>query len=370
LERVGSARLWLVEGSVPHFREMVELGREIVRALVEVLGPAETVRRFSDPCWLTALACVLGFEWNTSGQTTVTLKALKVGLQDRDIPVRIVGGKGEEMRWVPYEAGRQLRKIGVEDAGELISASRLTCSVDESAIQDSYRIYFHTMIVAEGGTWVVVNQGMNVDDRTARRYHWSSEKGAGVQEPHTSILAERERECVLDLTSPFSSQTRKVMVEILGDTPPSRIKEDLAQVKAILKSQRLLDKDIPPELARSVPSYLAPPTTLDEETLRRVKSVGEFKELLVARGIGPATIRGLAYISCLIYGSKASWRDPVKFAYAHGTKSGRPYYVDRRAMLEHARILRDAVLQARLGDHEKIQAIRRLSALVSDQVPG
>jgi len=274
------------------------------------------------------------------------------------------------MRWVPYEAGRQLRKIGVEDAGELISASRLTCSVDESAIQDSYRIYFHTMIVAEGGTWVVVNQGMNVDDRTARRYHWSSEKGGGVQEPHTSILAERERECVLDLTSALSTQTRKVMVEILGDTPPSRIKEDLAQVKAILKSQRLLDKDIPPELARSVPSYLAPPTTLDEETLRRVKSVGEFKELLVARGIGPATIRGLAYISCLIYGSKASWRDPVKFAYAHGTKSGRPYYVDRRAMLEHARILRDAVLQARLRDHEKIQAIRRLSALVSDQVPG
>jgi hypothetical protein len=39
-------------------------------------------------------------------------------------------------------------------------------------------------------------------------------------------------------------------------------------------------------------------------------------------------------------------------------------------MLEHARILRDAVLQARLGDHEKIQAIRRLSALVSGQVPG
>jgi hypothetical protein len=28
---------------------MVELGREIVRALVEVHGPAETVRRFSDP---------------------------------------------------------------------------------------------------------------------------------------------------------------------------------------------------------------------------------------------------------------------------------------------------------------------------------
>ncbi len=133
MERVGSARLWLVEGSVPHFREMVELGREIVRALVEVHGPAETVRRFSDPYWLTALACVLGFEWNTSGQTTVTLKALKVGLHERDIPVRIVGGKGEEMRWVPYEAGRELRKIGVEDAGELISASRLTCSVDESA---------------------------------------------------------------------------------------------------------------------------------------------------------------------------------------------------------------------------------------------
>ncbi len=39
VRRVGTARLWLVEGPVPHFREMVELGREIVRALVEVRGP-------------------------------------------------------------------------------------------------------------------------------------------------------------------------------------------------------------------------------------------------------------------------------------------------------------------------------------------
>jgi hypothetical protein len=365
LKRVGSAKLWLVEGMVPHFREMVVLGREILRALVDAHGPSATVKRFSSPHWLSALSCVLGFEWDTSGQTTVTLKALKIALRDSEIPVRIIGGKGEEMRWVSYEASRELRRIGVEDTDDLTWASKFSCSVDDSALQDSYRVYFHSMIVDEEGTWAVVNQGMNLEDRTARRYHWSCDRKISIEEPHASIFAEKDQDLVLDLTSPESSTTRKTMIEILGDSPPSRLKEDLAKAKMILRGQGLLDREFPLELAERLPDHLAPPNNFDEETLRRAKGVREFADLLTFRGVGAATIRGLAYISCLIYGSEASWRDPAKFAYAHGTKGGRPYPVDRHAMTENARLLRDAVLSSRLGEPEKIQAIRRLAALTS-----
>ncbi|MEM4152459.1 MAG: DUF763 domain-containing protein, partial [Nitrososphaerota archaeon] len=65
--------------------------------------------------------------------------------------------------------------------------------------------------------------------------------------------------------------------------------------------------------------------------------------LLLCGRVGPSTIRGLAYISELVYGARASWRDPARFAYAFGTKSGHPYPVNRRAMVEAAETLRQAL---------------------------
>ena len=57
-----------------------------------------------------------------------------------------------------------------------------------------------------------------------------------------------------------------------------------------------------------------------------------FEELPNIRGIGPATVRGLALISELIYGEKPSWKDPVKYSFAYGGKDGVPFLVDRKAM--------------------------------------
>jgi hypothetical protein len=366
LKRTGLTNLWLVEGGVPHFPEMVVLGREIVRALVDQLGPENCVKRFADPYWLSSLACVLGFEWDTSGQTTVTLRALKAGLRGTEIPVRILGGKGEEMRAVQFEAASIVREIGVESVGEIRRVSRTTCAIDEAALQDSYSIYFHATIVSEKGSWAVVNQGKNPTDRTARRYHWSSDTGLTVEEPHAEIVGERVEEIVLDMTSRRSLEARRTVVEMLSDTPPSRLNDDLQQAKALLKKQSLLDRELPVQL-ENLPPHLLPPQKLDTETLRRAKNVTGFEELLNTQGVGPATIRGLAYIACLVYGARASWNDPVKYAYAFGTKSGKPYYVDKKAMREAADFLRTAVMRARLGEGEKIMALRRLASLLESE---
>ncbi|MEM4495395.1 MAG: DUF763 domain-containing protein [Candidatus Caldarchaeum sp.] len=362
MKRTGTATLWLTEGSVPHFREMVELGREIMRALCEQVGNEETVRRFADPFWLSSLACALGFEWNTSGQTTVTLKALSHGLVGTDIPVRVLGGKGAEMRSAQLEAGKLLAEIGVREVGEIRRAMRLTTSVDNAALQDSYDIYFHAAIVSESGQWVIINQGMNTDNKTARRYHWSSDRGLGVVEPHTEILSEAVEDVVLDLTSTASAETCQTILEMLEDTPPSRLNQDLAQIKAIARKQHTLTdsfEDLP-----TIPTHLSPPNRFDEETIRRAKNVSSFDELLTTQGVGAATIRGLAYIAALIYGSKVSWRDPVKFSYAFGTKSGKPYPVNKAAMLEAAEFIKQAVMASKMGDETKLMVLRRLNSLL------
>ena len=89
-----------------------------------------------------------------------------------------------------------------------------------------------------------------------------------------------------------------------------------------------------------------------------------YEELLNLRGIGPATVRGLALISQLIYGKPPSWKDPVKYSFAYGGKDGVPHPVDREAMDKSIRILQNAVTNAEIGKKEKLRALDRLRRYV------
>ncbi|MEM5836749.1 MAG: DUF763 domain-containing protein, partial [Candidatus Aenigmatarchaeota archaeon] len=87
-----------------------------------------------------------------------------------------------------------------------------------------------------------------------------------------------------------------------------------------------------------------------------------FEELLQIKGIGPKTIRALALISNLVFGAELSWRDPVKYSFAHGGKDGHPYPIDRKTYDESIRLLQEAIQQAKLNNKEKIEVIKRLNA--------
>lgn len=88
---------------------------------------------------------------------------------------------------------------------------------------------------------------------------------------------------------------------------------------------------------------------------------GSFEKLLGMEGVGPKTIRALALISDLVYGTAPSFRDPVKYSFAHGGKDGYPYPVDRELYDKSIDILRKAVSHAKVGQREKMEAIKRLS---------
>ena len=70
----------------------------------------------------------------------------------------------------------------------LVYASRMSAKVDNTALQDGYQLYHHIFCFTKKGSWTVIQQGMNQDNRYARRYHWMSE---GVEdfvcEPHQAI---------------------------------------------------------------------------------------------------------------------------------------------------------------------------------------
>jgi hypothetical protein len=50
----------------------------------------------------------------------------------------------------------------------------------------------------------------------------------------------------------------------------------------------------------------------------------------------------------------------VRFSFTVGGKDGVPYPVNRKAMDESTDIIRKGVEEAKIGDKEKIQALRRL----------
>ena len=87
----------------------------------------------------------------------------------------------------------------------------------------------------------------------------------------------------------------------------------------------------------------------------------DFEQLLGMIGVGPKTIRALSLIAELVYGAEVSFRDPVRYSFAHGGKDGHPYPVDGKGYDRSIQILEKAIQQAKLGNREKLDAFKRLA---------
>ncbi len=354
--RTGTAHLPLHGGRAPRwlFGRMVSLSREIVRVLVEEYGPGEVLARVSDPHWFQALGCVLGFDWHSSGLTTTTTGALKEAVKGReaDLGLFVAGGKGAASRKTPAEIiAHGERHTIATPADNLVYASKLSAKVDNTAVQDGYQLYHHTFFFAPSGEWAVVQQGMNDANGYARRYHWLS---TGVEdfvnEPHAAICSERRGQLVLNLVAEESEEARRASA-LLAAEPPDKLASELrkAQELELPARHHIIDADLRPEsfertLAKA---YEQPPEN--------------FESLLATPGVGPKTIRALALIADLIYGAKASLRDPATFSFAHGGKDGIPYPVDRATYDHSIEVLREAVNRAKVEDREKLAALKRLA---------
>jgi len=364
MKRVGIAELPLHGGKCPPwlFIRMKQLGRAISEIIVQEYGRKEILRRLADPFFFQALGCVLGYDWHSSGLSTVTMGALKEAIKPEELGIAVCGGKGRVSKRTPNEIQKfaEVFSLSSKKVDELVRASRMAAKVDNACVQDGYQLYHHSFVLSEDGDWVVVQQGMH--DRLARRYHWLSEGVRSfVEEPHSGIAGERKEEMVLDMTARESEEPRKISVDLVRDNP-KRLLPYLREVE-----QRSLDEYL--EKNTQVAKLVMPSshliTKLTERTMLVLQKAYEiqpqnYEELVAIRGIGPKAVRALALVSDLIYGKPPSWKDPQKYSFAHGGKDGIPYPVDRKTYQKTIEILESATQAAKVGQKEKLYAIRRL----------
>ncbi len=351
--RTGVANLPLHGGKAPRwlFERMTRLSREISIAIVSDFGPGEMLRRLSDPFWFQGLGCVLGFDWHSSGVTTTVCGALKEGIKglEKDLGFYVAGGKGKTSRQTPAQIISYSDAIS-RDPVPLVYASRMSAKVDSSAVQDGYQLYHHTFLFTTTGDWAVVQQGMNEKNRCARRYHWLGEDVQDfVCEPHAAICSQGFGG-TLNMVAGESEQAREVSTRVASEQRPEDLVNELNRLRALDMPARhhLVLQDMHPERLRKV--FLS--------TYER-KPEG-FESLLGMEGVGAKTIRALSLISEIIWGVAPSFQDPARYSFAHGGKDGIPYPVDRKTYDRTTEILARAVRQAKLGNREEVEALRRL----------
>ena len=119
---------------------MQKLAKEMVALMVDEYGVDTFLRRVSDPFWFQALGCVLGYDWHSSGVTTVLTGVLKSAINTQELGLTVCGGKGKTSRKTPAEIDLLGDKYGFSSGkiDDLLYASRMSAKVDTSAIQAGY----------------------------------------------------------------------------------------------------------------------------------------------------------------------------------------------------------------------------------------
>jgi hypothetical protein len=88
----------------------------------------------------------------------------------------------------------------------------------------------------------------------------------------------------------------------------------------------------------------------------------DFAELLLVPGVGARTVRALALVAEVLHGAPCRFADPARFSLAHGGKDRHPYAVPIKVYDKTIDVLRSAIAAAKLGNDERLAAIRRLDA--------
>lgn len=328
---------------------MQRLGTAISEAIVLHYGAPELLSRLSDPYWFQALGCVMGMDWHSSGITTSVLGALKRGLNPRahELGIYVCGGRGRSSRRTPDELRRVGWRTGI-DGEQLVRASRLAARVDNNAIDDGFQIYLHSFIVSKRGDWSIVQQGLNDASGYARRYHWHSASVRDfVTEPHSGIVGESVADGdIMNLVDRRARLAQQVMVGIAQEHPERTLQEARRLVMPPHHDVKACNVDL-----KRLGAVLA---------LTYERDLHDFAELLLVEKLGPRTLQSLALIAEVVHGAPARFRDPARFAFAHGGKDGHPFPVPLKTYDESLAVLRRSLDSARLGHTEKLEGFRRL----------
>ena len=330
---------------------MTTLGTAITEAVVHDYGRDAFLSRLSDPFWFQAFGSVMGMDWHSSGITTSVMGALKRGLQDRgrELGLYVCGGRGRHSRRTPDELRAISHRLGL-DGDALVRTSRLTARVDNNAIADGFQIYLHTFVLAADGQWAVVQQGLNDQSGTARRYHWHS---AQVQDftsaPHTAIVGPPAG-VIQNLVDAEAAPAQRAMLQLTTESPDRIVKEIRSWNAPRHHDVRAEDIDL-----KRLGAVLA---------LAHERELSDFASLLLVEQLGPRTLQSLALVAEVIHGTPTRFQDPARFSFAHGGKDGHPFPVPLKTYDETIAVLRHGLDRARVGETDRLDGLKRLDRFV------
>lgn len=373
----GTVNLPLHYGHAPSYliKRMIKLSSAISTIIIEEKGSVEFFKRISDPLWFQAFGCVLGFDWHSSGLTTVVTGVLKQSINSETHGISVSGGKGINAIKPKYEIPKLAENnhtLSTNQINNLIYASKMSAKIDNTAIQDGFSLYHHVIFFDNYGNWTIVQQGLNEKSKMARRYHWISDQLVDyIIEPHKGIIGNEKVPLCLNMTSKDSEENRKTCVDLIKEGSKS-IKSSINKINKKLSFENLdkwIDEPTTPPNCKifvneiqAIENYEMP-LTLNWKTIDELYDITptNYEDLISQKGVGPSLIRALSLISEIIYGNRASWKDPVKYNYAHGGKDGLPYPIARNTYDKSIKYLSEVISGSKIEKKERIASLKRLS---------
>jgi uncharacterized protein len=373
----GTVNLPLHYGHAPSYliKRMIKLSSAISTIIIEEKGSKEFFKRISDPLWFQAFGCVLGFDWHSSGLTTVVTGVLKQSINSETHGISVSGGKGINSIKPKYEIPKLAENnhtLSTSQINNLVYASKMSAKIDSTAIQDGFSLYHHVIFFDNYGNWTIIQQGLNEKTKMARRYHWISDALVDyIIEPHKGIIGNERIPLCLNMVSKDSEENRKTCVDLIKEGPES-IKSSINKINKISSFENLDKWVYEPTSNPNFKIFLKDkeaienyemPQTLNWRTMDELYDITptNYEDLISQKGVGPSLIRALSLISEIIYGNRASWKDPVKFNYAHGGKDGVPYPIARNTYDKSIKYLSEVISGSKIEKKEKISSLKRLS---------
>ena len=347
----GRAPRWL-------FPRMVKLAGLIAGEVIESYGESELIARLADPHWFQALSCAIGYDWHSSGTTTVTMGAIKEAL-NFNYGIFIAGGKGKQGLLTPeqIESGADYLSIGAQ-AEKLKHYSKMLAKIDSALIYDDIGIYHHTIAFSRRLDWAVVQQAMHAKSGNAIRFQACSgnvDMSDITNETNGAVIS-RSIGMTMDMTFADNSQVKDASLKAIEESVPEILR---AAGKPYVLPQR--HEILPTDLPKNGRKLLS-----DLDGMH----MNSYAELLSQKGMGRKTIRSLALISSLIYDKRIAERDPVMYSYNLGGKDGIPYRINLRDYDSVVNEMKGIISGSSIEQTDKRRVLASLSKLVSKSYYG
>jgi hypothetical protein len=204
--------------------------------------------------------------------------------------------------------------------------------------------------VARDGQWVVGQQGLNDQTGMARRYHWHSQAlKSFIEAPHSGIAGQPQGQ-IMNLVDSQAVPAQGAILEVLRQKPET----NLADIRKLTMDRQ-----------HKVGRHCVDLKRLGAVLLTAYeRNLSDFASALLLEKLGPRTLQSLALVAEVVHGTPTRFRDPARFAFAHGGKDRHPFPVPTKVYDRTVDVLQTAIQKAKLGDKERVEGLSRLHRFV------